>query len=182
MSSRILASMLCLGAVAFACGPHSRRETSSSAAGEPALIQAGTPKVAPPVVLARSVRSASQKPVITAQMYVRAKDSSVRVALHVSNNSRKSVELTFPSGQTYDFVVLDSLGRELWRWGSGRMFTQALRNTLIGGGESLDFEETWGTAELPPGRYTAKAVLTSENFPIVEQVPFTVTRTTVASR
>ena len=182
MSSRILASMLCLGAVAFACGPHARREASATAGGEPALIQAGTPRPTQPVTIAHAARSTTQKPVITGQMYVRAKDSSVRMALHISNNTRKSVELTFPSGQTYDFVVLDSVGRELWRWGSGRMFTQALRNTLLGGGESLDYEETWNTATLPPGRYTARAVLASENYPIAESVPFSVTRTTVASR
>ncbi len=174
--------MLCLGAVAFACGPHARKETSSSAAGEPALIQAGTPTPTPVLATTNSSRSHVQKPTISGELYVRAKDSSVRMAFHVSNNSRKNVELTFPSGQTYDFVVLDSVGRQMWRWGDGRMFTQALRNTLLSGGESVDYEETWSAATLPVGKYTVRAVLTSENFPIVQQTSFTITRTTIASR
>jgi hypothetical protein len=174
--------MLCVGAVAFACGPHARKETTSTAAGEPALIQAGSASAAPATHTARTTSTRINKPVITGDVYVRAKDSSVRIALHVSNTTKKSVELTFPSGQTYDFVVLDSVGRELWRWGNGRMFTQALHNTLLAGGESLDYEETWSTAELAPGHYVAKAVLSSENYPVAQQVEFTVTRTTVASR
>src|SRR5438045_4383755 len=115
MSSRILISMCCVGAVAFACGPHARKETTSSASSEPLLAQAGTPRVAHTEAAARTARTA-KGPVITGQLYVRAKDTSVRLALHVANTGRKRVELTFPSGQTYDFVVLDSVGRELWRW------------------------------------------------------------------
>lgn len=178
MSTRILASMLCLGAVAFTCGPHARKGTSSSAAGETALIQAGVPRTA---AAPRSAHPA-QKSVVVGQLFVRASDTEVRMALHVSNNSRKSVELTFPSGQTYDFVVLDSVGRELWRWSEGRLFTQALRNKLLSSGESLDYEASWDGNLLPPGRYAARAVLASENYPIVQQVTFSVTRTTVASR
>jgi hypothetical protein len=102
--------------------------------------------------------------------------------LHVVNNTKRRVELTFPGGQTYDFVVIDSIGRELWRWGDGRMFTQAIRNKPLSSGDALDFEETWVSPPLAPGRYTARGMLSSENFPLVQQVTFTIARTTVASR
>jgi hypothetical protein len=181
MSTRFLIPMLCVGAVAFACGPRARNESSAQqkhqssttalAKASPALRQQGMPK-----------SSRDRKAVVDAQLYVRASDSSVRFALHVVNTSKKRIELTFPSGQTYDFVVLDSVGREMWRWGSGRMFTQTLRNTLLGGGESLDLEETLTSSTLPPGRYTARAVLTSENYPLVEQTEFTIAAGTIASR
>ncbi len=98
------------------------------------------------------------------------------------NNTRKNIELTFPTGQTHDFVILDSAGREMWRWGSGRMFTQTLRNKLLGGGEALEMEETMNRKPLPPGRYTAKAFLTSANYPLVQEAAFTVNATTIASR
>jgi hypothetical protein len=119
---------------------------------------------------------------VAAQLYVHANDSTVRLAFHVANTGKKRVELNFPSGQTYDFVILDTLGREMWRWGNGRMFTQAVRNKSLAGGEALDLEETWKESSLPPGRYTARALLTSENFPLVQQTEFTVSGTTVASR
>ena len=123
-----------------------------------------------------------QQPQISSRLVVKAENAKVHFALHVWNASKKRVELTFPSGQTYDFVVVDTLGREMWRWSAGRMFTQALRNTLLGGGEAMDIRETWNDAPLPPGKYVARAVLASSNYPIAQDMEFTVDGTTVASR
>ncbi len=170
--------MLCIGAVAFACGPRTHNEASAPkknqtlalVSAKPIAVQQGTP------------RAKNSDPVLSASVYVRATTSAVRIAMHVANTTKKRVEITFPSGQTYDFVILDSLGREVWRWGNGRMFTQALRNKLLGGGEAMDLEETVTTPTLAPGRYIARAVLTSENYPLVQQTEFTVTQTTVAAR
>ena len=94
--------------------------------------------------------------------------NNVVFALNVTNGSKKSVELNFPSGQQYDFVVLDSLGREVWRWAEGRMFTQALQNKMISRGETISFGEHW---ERPAktGRYTVVATLNSSNFPVQER-------------
>jgi hypothetical protein len=113
---------------------------------------------------------------------VHAGSSTVRLALHVVNAGSKLVEITFPSGQTHDFVILDSLGREMWHWSSGRMFTQSLRNKTLAGGEALDVEETWKSSALAPGRYTARGMLTSVNFPLTQQAGFTVEASTVAQR
>jgi hypothetical protein len=183
MSSRFLIPLLCVGAVAFACGPRAHNEASAPKKNGSSVAQSVNSSA--PVVRQQSVsrvESREPKAAVSAQLYVHAADSSIRLALHVVNTSKKRVELTFPSGQTYDFVILDSLGREMWRWGNGRMFTQALRNKLLAGGETLDLEETWGSSTLPPGRYTARATLTSQNYPLVQQTEFTVTETTVASR
>jgi hypothetical protein len=177
MSSRILILALCIAAIALACGPRAHNEAASPKKTRATVVQAGS--------TARPVASSTKRnpePQITVRLAVHAQEASVRFALHVQNAGKKRVELTFPSGQTYDFVVVDSIGRELWRWGAGRMFTQALRNTLLGAGETLDIHETWRDAPLPPGRYVAKAVLASENFPIVQQMEFIVNGTTVASR
>lgn len=128
----------------------------------------------------REATPASSK--VDAQLYVHASDASIRFALRVVNTSKKRIELTFPSGQTYDFVILDTLGREMWRWGNGRMFTQALRNKPLSAGEALELEETMKATVIPPGRYTARAVLTSVNFPLVQETGFVIAPTTVASR
>ena len=182
MSSRILIPTLCVGAVVFACSPRPNNEASTprnarasatqTVSSTPAISQQGSPRAAAKVA----------KSPVSAQISVRRTESNIRFALRVVNTSKKRVEITFPSGQTYDFVVIDSVGREMWRWGSDRMFTQALRNKLLGAGESLDFEETLKAPALPPGRYTARATLTSANYPLVEQTEFTVTPTTIASR
>jgi hypothetical protein len=183
MSSRFLIPALCVGAIALACGPRTHNEASAPGKSGSSFTQSVA--VSTPVVKQQGApRAAKRDPKmpVAAQLYVHAMDSTVRLAFHVTNTGKKRVELNFPSGQTYDFVILDTLGREMWRWGNGRMFTQALRNKSLAGGEALDLEETWKESSLPPGRYTARALLTSENFPLVQQTEFTVTGTTVASR
>jgi hypothetical protein len=184
MSSRFIILALCVGAIALACGPRAHNEASAPRKDKASIVQAGTERATPAAAPApRAATTAkSSKPAVSAQFYVRAADSTIRLALHVVNTTKKRVELTFPSGQTYDFVILDSLGREMWRWGNGRMFTQALRNKLLNGGEALDLEETWKASSLAPGRYTARAMLTSENYPLVRDTEFTVIATTIASR
>ena len=179
MNSRFLIPVLCIGAVVYACGPRTRNEANAPKRNS-ALAQVSKPAPSP----RKSQRAvvASDKPSIDAKLYVHAGESSIRLALHVLNAGTKRVEITFPSGQTYDFVILDSLGREMWHWGSGRMFTQSLRNRLLDGGEALDVEETWSTASLAPGRYTARGVLTSQNYPLTQQASFTVEAATVAQR
>ncbi len=52
------------------------------------------------------------------------------------------MEMSFPTGQTYDFIVRQGT-REVWRWSADRRFTQALRTETLGPGETLRFEEEW---------------------------------------
>ena len=104
---------------------------------------------------------------------VSVEHKSIRFALDVTNPTKKDVELTFPDGQTHDFVVLDSVGREVYRWGEGRMFTQSVQNRTIDGGETMHIAER-ATLDLPQGSYVAVATLRSTNFPVRERVPFAV--------
>ena len=181
MSSRVLIPVLCLGAVAFACGPRAHNEASTAKTAGNIVTQA--PRAPEMVVPQGSARSSKAgKDPVSAQISVRKNDGNIQVALRVVNTSKKRVEISFPSGQTYDFVVLDSTGRELWRWGQDRMFTQAVRRKLLVSGESLDYEESVTATPLAPGRYIARATLTSVNYPFVEEAEFTVTATTIASR
>jgi hypothetical protein len=179
MSSRFLIPVLCIGAVVYACGPRTHNEAKAPKRSD-SPTKVASKSTAAPRQTARKV--ANEKPSIDAKLYVHAGQSAIRLALHVVNPGTKRVEITFPSGQTYDFVVLDSVGREVWQWSQGRMFTQSLRNKVLDGGEALDVEETWSIAALAPGRYTARGVLTSQNFPLVQTTEFTVDATTVAQR
>ena len=185
MNSRFLISALCVGAVAFACGPRPRNDaaatsrTTTLAAAQFVVAPQGTSRATP---AATGNATRKTKDPVAAELYVRATSESVRLALVVMNTSKKRVELSFPSGQTYEFVILDSLDREVWRWGRGRMFTQAVRNRLLSAGQALEFEETWEHASLPPGRYVARAKLTSDSHPLGKQAEFTVDGATIASR
>jgi len=137
----------------------------------------------PAATRSASTSKADTKPSFSARLVVNADSSEVQLALHVVNTSSKRVEVNFPTGQTYDFVIVDSIGREVWHWGNGRMFTQTPRNKLLDGGESMNMKETWKSAALTPGRYIARGTLTSENFPMSTETEFTVSGTaTVATR
>jgi len=96
---------------------------------------------------------------------------SLKFALRVVNNTAKMVEIQFPDGQTHDFVVNDSTGKEVWRWSEGRIFTQAMKSKTLKGKDDTVFEESWNPAGLH-GAFTAVATLKSENFPVETSVQF----------
>ena len=96
----------------------------------------------------------------------------MRFAFAVVNEGKKKLELNFADGRTHDVVVLDSLGREVWRWSEGRLFTQAMQNKVLRTSDSLRYEESWRGAK--PGHYIAVATLASANFPVTQRIEFTV--------
>jgi hypothetical protein len=146
MLSRITVPLVAAAVLVFACGPR-------------------TPS---PVATARPKAGVDKG--ITSHVMVDTAQGTVRFAIEVTNDSRKRVELTFPDGRTHDFAVLDESGREVWRWSSGRLFTQAMRNRLLDVHDSAIYAERW--TPTTPGRYTLVAQLHSENHPVQQKVAF----------
>jgi len=105
---------------------------------------------------------------------------AVQFTFHVTNSSSKRVELRFPSGQTHDLVVLDPVGREVWRWSTGRMFTQAMQNKVLSASDTLTFTETWRPEHA--GTFTAVASLLSENYPTEQRAAFSLAGKAVSLR
>jgi hypothetical protein len=157
----LLIPLLCIGAVAFACGPRSHSEAS--------LVTADLAAAAPRVVKKHQTQETVTK--LTTNFAVHVEQNALRFALDLTNASKKNVELDFPDGQTYDFAVLDSAGREVYRWGEGRMFTQSVQNKMLDGGDTMHIAERSATS-LPQGSYVAVATLRSSNFPVQERVSF----------
>ena len=151
MKAPLVLGLASLGVLAFACAPRSHGDAvrTSSAQRQPA-----TPR-------------------IESSLDVRASDPrAVRFAFRVTNAGGGKVEMTFPSGHTHDLVVLDTLGRAVWRWSDGRMFTQLLQNKILRSADTLAWDERWRDA--PSGRYVAVARLASENYPVEQRVSFVV--------
>ena len=154
--SRVLIWLLCAGAIALACVPRAqtrpaRPDSTAAAAGS---------------------ADSSQSEVLASSLDVNVSGAVVRFVFHVTNRADRKVELTFPSGQRYDFAVLDSDGREVWRWSADRMFTQSLQTRLLDPNETLTADERWNPGGRT-GRFTAVAQLRSSNFPIEQRVDFT---------
>ena len=86
---------------------------------------------------------------------------AVRFTLRLTNNTGRAEELTFASGQEYDFWVTKG-GNEVWRWSDDRSFTQAVTTRTIGPQDSLTLTETW-TSE-GSGQHVAHGLLRAEGY------------------
>ena len=160
--SSVAIALLCAGALAFACGPRTRSEAASTTtplATMSSVVQQGT------------AHGHTDGAPVVARLDVKVEHQEVQFALHVTNQSHKHVELSFPNGQTHEFVVLDSLGRELWRWSASRLFTQGVQNKLLGSGDTMRVGEQWSRPS-QHGKFTVVATLNSTNFPVQERADF----------
>jgi hypothetical protein len=174
MSTRYIIPLLVAGSVALACG--SRSHSEGPAAAPPPVAHFSQVPVAPAAPIAapapRHARlTEGAAPKLAAAFRVSHDKKAFHFALDVTNPGKKHLEIAFPSGQEYDFSVLDTAGKEVYRWSAARMFTQSRQNRLLDGGDTLHIEED-GAAQLPHGSYVAVATLRSTNFPVEERIAF----------
>ena len=111
-------------------------------------------------------------PSIVTALDVRQRGHQLAFTFRITNNANKKLELVFPSGQTHDLVVLDAAGEEVWRWSTGRMFTQALQNRVLSSGDTLSYEMIWTPPPANNTPLTAVATLLSENHPLEQRAEF----------
>lgn len=174
MGTRILAAGFAVASVGYACAPHApdverdvvaatvsgaRQAVMTSAVRASVFPASGGAVVASP----RAAAPTGDSP-MRGELLVREGSPQVLV-LAVTNTGGKVAELRFPDGQTHEFVLRDLVGREVWRWSTGRMFTQALRTRPVDGGETVSFAEPL-RGGVPSGTYTVVAQLRSDNHPI----------------
>jgi len=142
MNLRLVVSLVFVGTVAYACRPQSRTTVTSDgnvvAQQGLALASMGGTSVRSTKAVEKTVKSKSTT--LATKFDVTLEGGDVRFSLSVANTSTKNVEVNFASGQSYDFVVVDSVGREVWRWSTDRIFTQSVRNKLLGKGDRLPDE------------------------------------------
>ena len=153
MYSRLIVPLLCASALAFACGPLSR----SAELPTPGEATASADTTAHDVAASLGVELGPE----------------VQFALRVTNATDKRLELDFPDGQTHELVVLDAVGREVWRWSRERMFTSAVQTKLLGTGETTTYSERWTPPAGSTGSFTVVARLRSSNAPIELRRGFT---------
>lgn len=154
-----------LGAAVFvyAWGPHPQASERTAAAGAPRLAHAASG-----VTRASRQQAGPLAPTLAVAM----SGQDVRLALQVVNMGKRRIEVRFPDARTHDFVVLDSSGREVWRWSEGRMFTQTMQNRVVDSREAIGYDASWRPAR--SGRYLAIARLASMNHPLQARATFQV--------
>ena len=154
--SRVSIWLLTAAAIALACVPRAQTRPA------PGDTTAAAPRQA----------DSSRTEMLASSLDVNVSGGDVRMVFHATNRTDRRVEITFPSGQRYDFAVLDSAGREVWRWSADRMFTQAIQTRQLDPNETFTADERW-SAGGRMGRFTAVAELRSSNHPIEQRVEFT---------
>lgn len=172
MNTRLIIPLLIAGALAFACGPRSHSEAPTTLASALPVHSAAAAELQHGR-RHESAKAEAKGPKIASKLEVAVAQRGVKLGLDVMNVSGKHVELDFPSGQAYEFVVVDSVGREVWRWSDHRMFTQGVQNKQLGSGESMQVSETWSPST-KPGHYTVIATLKSSNFPVEQRADITI--------
>jgi hypothetical protein len=116
---------------------------------------------------------APPRPSLVSSLSVETEGDTVVLALQVTNPYDAPVEVTFPSGQTYDFSVRDTGGRVLWTWSADRGFIQAVQTRTLAAGETWTFRERWTPPPGTRGALTAMARLTSSSHAVEHTRAFT---------
>jgi len=153
MRDKVPFTLVCIAVLAFACGPRPRGDGST----ERSTVKRSAP--------------ADARAPLAPTLDVAINDG-VQFNFDVTNAGARKVELLFNDGRTHDIVVIDSLGREVWRWSEGRMFTQTVQSKVLRASDTLRFAEAWTDAK--PGSYVAVASLPSRNYPVEHRVAFVV--------
>lgn len=148
--------------IAYACGTQSHPFSMATAA---AATNGGV------MTSAAAPRHQSAATALESTMDVTVNGEDVHFVLHVINTTSKKLELTFPSGQTHDIAVMDAAGSEVWRWSTGQMFTQELRNQPLDPQGALTYSVHWRRPRAH-GPLTAIATLTSSNYPLESRAGF----------
>ncbi len=91
---------------------------------------------------------------------------TAKIRLTVRNETEWPVEFSFPTGQRFDFIVRDALGKEVLRWSDGQAFAQVLgREILLRESRSYSAElvlKSRDGRQLPAGFYTIVGYITTQ--------------------
>ena len=85
---------------------------------------------------------------VAQELTVEEKNGRLLLKLKVHNDSESLYMVEHPTGQDYDFALLDAKGKEIWRWSNTMSFTQAFQTFALESGASQEF-----TAEIDRKAY-----------------------------
>ncbi|MBI1742823.1 hypothetical protein HYR54_07110 [Candidatus Acetothermia bacterium] len=91
---------------------------------------------------------------------------SIRLSLTLFNRTGQAISLHFKDTQRFDFLVLDSKGRAVFRWSQDKQFAPVLGTETLGPPRP----ELFFSAEIPglreTGRYTVQGLVVASEGPL----------------
>ena len=87
---------------------------------------------------------------------------TISAKVEVTNSFGKSIILTFPNSQHYDFILKDKKGQEVIRWSKGQMFAMHINTMTLAANETIAFPDKiqLEPAKIQLGEYTLEGVCT----------------------
>lgn len=94
----------------------------------------------------------------------------------VENTDENELDILFSSSQEYDYIVFDENGKKIKQHSDGMMYTQAIVETTLSGGESLTYTVSADEvkADLPPGTYKIQFLFAGADLPVQASTSFEV--------
>jgi hypothetical protein len=94
----------------------------------------------------------------------------VKVNLTLTNFDARAATLTFPSSKVFDFKVLDSSGKVVYKLSQDKFFLTVITSVVLKPGESKSSTLTW-KCELPEGDYAIVGIVEAYNATITCSKP-----------
>jgi hypothetical protein len=135
------------------------------------LLVACAPASAPEAIHEPAREGDAMQTGLASSLHAESFGDSVRFTLRITNTSGRPLELTFPTGQSFDFVVTQD-GRQVWRWSDDMMFTQAIRNERLAAEETRTYSETWRPRPGMRGEFTVQGTLTAQQHRVEQRTTF----------
>ncbi|HKS05840.1 MAG TPA: BsuPI-related putative proteinase inhibitor [Gemmatimonadaceae bacterium] len=156
MSRRAAVLLVSCAALGYACAPRNR-VSNDEPAQQPSASEVATAIDTSSAFAVRLLESTNQR--------------ATSFAIEVTNTGKRD-EMRFTSGKTHDFAVFDANDREVWRWSTGRLFTQSLQTRQLKTGDAVRYEAMWEAQQ--PGTYRVVAVLNRDTNPVQLEREFVV--------
>lgn len=94
----------------------------------------------------------------------------------VENNLEEDANITFSSGQEYDYIVFNAEGKIVKKLSEGMMYTQAIKEVVLAPGEEFNYSASYDevASGLDPGEYRIEFVFADKSFHASASIPFEV--------
>ena len=94
----------------------------------------------------------------------------------VTNTKKEPIDITFTSGQEYDYIVLDSNGLKVKQLSEDMMYTQAIKEVTLEPKETLSYSAHVAEVAdgLSPGNYTIQFIFKGSDAPLTATTEFEV--------
>ncbi|WP_418198919.1 BsuPI-related putative proteinase inhibitor [Alkalihalobacterium sp. APHAB7] len=94
---------------------------------------------------------------LATSLKVDKEEDKLAFTLSLTNKGNETVTLEFPTGQLFDFIVVNEKSEVVYKYSEGMMFTQAIVQKNLGPNETMTFTDEWDLMvngeRVPPGRY-----------------------------